>query len=127
MSSISKELAELLVDNGLLSDADLELVEQEKDKTGEPLRIILERLHLATEKQLKNTLELQYGVNYLALHTISPELNVVDLLPADVIQEHGVVPIHLDGNRLTVAMVNPDSSPAMQAIKANVTMDINSN
>ncbi len=59
MSSISKELAELLVDNGLLSDADLELVEQEKDKTGEPLRIILERLNLATEKQLKNTLELQ--------------------------------------------------------------------
>ncbi len=63
-------------------------------------------------------------MNYLALHTISPELNVVDLLPADVIQEHGVVPIHIDGNRLTVAMVNPDSSPAMKAIKANVSMDI---
>ncbi|MCC7529308.1 MAG: hypothetical protein IT342_12365 [Candidatus Melainabacteria bacterium] len=124
MSSISKELAELLVDNGLLSDADLELVQKEKDKTGEPLRIILERLQLASEKQLKNTLELQYGVNYLALHTISPDLTVVDLLPAEVISEHGAVPIHLDGNRLTVAMVNPDSSSAMKAIKANVKMDI---
>ena len=124
MSSISKELAELLVDNGLLSDADLEQVEQEKEKTGEPLRIILERLQLATEKQLKNTLELQYGVNYLALHTINPDLNVVDLLPSEVISDHGVVPIQLDGNRLTVAMINPDSGAAMKAIKASVSMDI---
>ncbi|MCC6425162.1 MAG: hypothetical protein IT447_16935, partial [Phycisphaerales bacterium] len=124
MSSISKELAELLVDNGLLSDADLEQVEQEKENTGEPLRIILERLHLATEKQLKNTLELQYGVNFLALHTINPDLTVVDLLPAEVISEHGVVPIQLDGNRLTVAMVNPDSAAAMKAIKASVKMDV---
>ncbi|HIN65602.1 MAG TPA: hypothetical protein EYM95_13250, partial [Candidatus Obscuribacterales bacterium] len=124
MSSISKELAELLVDNGLLSDEDLQQVEQEKEKTGEPLRIILERLNLATEKQLKNTLELQYGVNYLALHTISPELPVVDLLPAEVISEHGVVPIHIDGNRLTVAMINPDDAAAMKAVKASVKMDV---
>lgn len=124
MSSISKELAELLVDNGLLSDADLEQVEQEKQKTGEPLRIILERLNLASEKQLKNTLELQYGVNYLALHTINPELPVVDLLPAEVIQTHKVVPIHIDGNRLTVAMVNPDDSAAMSVVKANITYDV---
>jgi len=124
MSSISKELAELLVDNGLLSDADLEQVAQEKEKTGEPLRIILERLNLATEKQLKNTLELQYGVNYLALHTISPELPTVDLLPNEVIREYRIVPIHVDGNRLTVAMVNPDSSAAMKAIKAAVDLDI---
>ena len=62
MALVKKEIGELLVDNGLITSDELKLVQLERQKTGEPISLILSRLGLATESHLKNALELQYGV-----------------------------------------------------------------
>ncbi|HEY9787522.1 MAG TPA: hypothetical protein V6D17_19190, partial [Candidatus Obscuribacterales bacterium] len=124
MSLIGKELGELLLDNDVLTPEELEQVQNEKLKTGEPLRIILERLNLASESQLKNTLELQYGCNYISLYKTDPDLEIVDLLPAKLIRQHRVVPVAREGARISLAMVNPDDSSAMGAVKGHLQCDI---
>jgi len=117
MALIKKEIGELLVDNGLITADELKIVQQERMKTGEPISLILSRLGLANESHLKNALELQFGVNYVSLAKSTPELKALELLPEKLIRQHQVVPILQDGNKLTVAMVNPNNLLALDDIK----------
>lgn len=117
MALVKKEIGELLVDNGLITQDELQLVQQERQKTGEPISLILSRLGLATESHLKNALELQYGVNYVSLAKYEAEEEVVNLLPETVMRQHQVVPISRDGSRLTLAMVNPNNLLALDDVK----------
>ncbi|MBI4534005.1 MAG: Flp pilus assembly complex ATPase component TadA [Candidatus Melainabacteria bacterium] len=117
MALVKKDIGELLVDNGLITADELKLVQLERQKTGEPVSLILARLGLATENHLKNALELQYGVNYISLTKTELDVDVLHLLPEAVMREYQMVPIAQQGNRLTVAMVNPNNLIALDNIK----------
>lgn len=120
MSLIGKGIGELLVDNGLISNAQLELVLEEKKKTGQSISQILARLGLVTENQLKDTLELQYGATYVALNKIKIEPRVINLLPEDLIRSNRVLPISQQEDRLNLAMVNPDDIEALNNTKEHL-------
>ncbi len=118
MALVKKEIGELLVENGLISPEQWSQVQLEREKTGESMSVILNRLGLATENQVKNALELQYGVNYLSLAKIDslvPEC--MQLLPEAVMRQHQLVPVMKDGNRVSIAMVNPNNLVALDDIK----------
>ena len=118
MALVKKEIGELLVENGLISPEEWKQVQIEKEKTGEPVSLVLARLGLATENQLKNALELQYGVNYLPLaRTAPPQVECLQLLPESLMRQHQLVPVTKDGNRVTIAMVNPNNLVALDDIK----------
>lgn len=115
-----KDIGELLVDNGVITPEDLELVHAERDKTGEPMPTVLERMGLATESHLKNALELQYGVNFVQLKKYEPQPELVAKVPALVVQHSWAMPIAHDGNRITVAMVDPGDKTALDEIKQHL-------
>lgn len=118
MALVKKEIGDLLVENGLISPEEWKDVQIEREKTGEPVSLILARLGLATENQLKNALELQYGVNYLPLaKTPAPAPECLALLPEAVMRQHQLVPVSKDGNRISIAMVNPNNLVALDDIK----------
>ncbi len=117
MALVKKEIGELLVDNGLITQDELALVQSERQKTGEPISLILSRLGLATENHLKNALELQYGVNYVCLSRTDADPDVMYVLPESVMRQYQIVPITKQGNRLTLAMVNPNNLIALDDIK----------
>jgi type IV pilus assembly protein PilB len=117
MALVKKEIGELLVDNGLITQEELALVQAERQKTGEPISLILSRLGLATENHLKNALELQYGVNYVSLSKTEADPDVMYVLPESVMRQYQVVPITRQGNRLTLAMVNPNNLIALDDVK----------
>jgi type IV pilus assembly protein PilB len=117
MGLVKKDIGELLVDNGLISDDEWQLVIAERGKTGEPVSLILSRLGLATESHFKNALELQYGVSYVCLNKTEADPELLALLPEAIMRQHQVVPIARDGNRITLAMVNPNNLIALDDIK----------
>jgi type IV pilus assembly protein PilB len=122
MALVKKDIGELLVENGLLTPEEWEQVQVERQKTGEPVSLVLSRLGLATEAHVKNALELQYGVNYVALTKLEtkPAEECMGLLPESTIRQHQVMPINKDGNRVTVAMVNPNNLMALDDIKVRL-------
>ncbi|HEY9713791.1 MAG TPA: ATPase, T2SS/T4P/T4SS family [Chroococcales cyanobacterium] len=120
MSVIGKELGEILLDNGLLNQEGWQTVKEEYERTRDPFKTILSRLGLVSESQLKDTLELQYGVNYFSLSKTQPDREVQTQLPESLIVQHRVMPVALQGNSLTVAMVNPDDQAALSAVKAHL-------
>ncbi len=118
MALVKKEIGELLVENGLISPEQWQQVQVEREKTGEPVSLILSRLGLASENQVKNALELQYGVNYTPLAKVEPPPpECLALLPEALMRQHQLVPIVKDGNRVTLAMVNPNNLMALDDIK----------
>jgi type IV pilus assembly protein PilB len=120
MALVKKEIGELLVENGLITLEEWEQVQLEKQKTGEPVSLILSKLGLATENHVKNALELQYGVNYVSLQKAEVADDCLSLLPEALMRQHQIVPIARDGNRLTVAMVNPNNLMALDDIKVRL-------
>jgi hypothetical protein len=105
-------------EDGLMSPKDWSHVRSEHESTGEPISFIISRLGLASESQLKNALELQYGVNYLSLAGIdTPDPECLTLLPEALMREHQLVPVGKRGACITIAMVNPNNLAALDAIK----------
>src|SRR5882757_1113279 len=117
MASIRKAIGDLLVDNGQITPEELEQAEAEREKTGEPIGSVLSKLGLVTESSLKNALELQYGVNYVNLAKREPENELIALLPESVIRAQLAVPVSQQGERLTIAMVDPSDSAAIDEVK----------
>jgi hypothetical protein len=125
MSSLKRQLIcssggvlDDLTQKGLISRRERQRVLREQERTGEPVDLILARLGLASEYLAKNALESQYGVNFVALRkveTIPP--GCLQLLPEAVMRQQQLVVLEIDGNRATVAMVNPDDQTALDDIK----------
>lgn len=117
MASTRKAIGDLLVDNGQITPEELEQAEAERAKTGEPIGSVLSKLGFITEGSLKNALELQYGVNYVNLSKREPEHELIALIPESVIRSQMVVPVSREGERVTVAMVDPSDSAAVDEVK----------
>lgn len=113
-----KQIGELLVDNGVITPEELEQAQAESDKTGESIAKVLARLGLAGENQLKNALELEFGVNFVSLTKYSIDFALLRLVPQEIVKEHLLVPISHEGNRLTVAMVDPSDAGALETLKS---------
>jgi type II secretory ATPase GspE/PulE/Tfp pilus assembly ATPase PilB-like protein len=120
MASTRKAIGDLLVDNGLITPEELEQAQAEREKTGEPIGLVLSKLGLATESNLKNALELQYGVNYINLAKREPEDDLIALLPEHLIREQLAVPVSQQGERLTIAMVDPSDPAALDEVKSKL-------
>ncbi|MBS1952747.1 MAG: Flp pilus assembly complex ATPase component TadA [Cyanobacteria bacterium SZAS-4] len=117
MASTRKAIGDLLVDNGQITPEELEQAEAERAKTGEPIGSVLSKLGFITEGSLKNALELQYGVNYVNLAKREPEYELIALIPEAIIRAQMVVPVSREGDRVTVAMVDPSDSAAVDEVK----------
>jgi type IV pilus assembly protein PilB len=120
MALVKKEIGELLVENGLITPEEWEQVQVERQRTGEPVSLILSKLGLATENHVKNALELQYGVNYVSLAKVETGGECLQMIPEALMRQHQIVPINRDGNRVTVAMVNPNNLMALDDIKVRL-------
>ena len=96
-------------------------IQDDRSKKGESMSIILSRLGLASENQVKHALELQYGINYLPLSKIEHlDLECMRLLPEEVMRLHQIAPVLKDGNRVSIAMVNPNDLVALDDIKTRL-------
>lgn len=111
-------LARLLLETGKVPEAGLRLALQKQKETGEFLGEILAREGLLDEKSLTSFLAKHCKIPHLSLldYLVGPEL--LDLVPEHVCQRYRVLPIDLLGQNLTVAMVNPLNTEALDQIRA---------
>ncbi|PWT95453.1 MAG: hypothetical protein C5B53_11425 [Candidatus Melainabacteria bacterium] len=117
---MKRGIGELLVDNGQISPEQLQQAQEERNKTGEPISKVLFRLGLADENQVKNALELEYGVNYVPLKKLTPDLKTILLVPEKLVKEQEAIPLAQEGSRLTLAMVTPSNFTAFNIFKGRL-------
>ncbi|RIK66409.1 MAG: ATPase [Planctomycetota bacterium] len=104
-----KQLGQILLSRGVLSQEQLDraIEEQQASRHSKLLGEVLVELGLATEDQVVEALAEAYNVPYAKLTPRHVDPKVIDLVPRDFLEKHGVLPLFRVKGVLTVAMSEP--------------------
>jgi len=114
------EIGDLLVDIGIITPEELATALDEQVRSGDRLTLILDRMGLVSYHQLKDSLELQFGVNFIALSKNIPSREIADLVSEEVKRKFKLIPVANNGTQFTVAMVNPDDLIALDTLRVQL-------
>jgi type IV pilus assembly protein PilB len=101
-----KRLGDLLVEAGLITEAQLEEALKEK-APGQKLGDALLQRGYITEQQLIEVLEFQLGIPHVSLYRYPIDPKLTNLIPKEFAKRHMVMPLKIEGERLLVAMADP--------------------
>ncbi|SDC46643.1 type IV pilus assembly protein PilB [Paenibacillus sp. UNCCL117] len=102
-----KRIGDLLVEAGLLTQEQLSKALQEQRETKMRLGEFLINRSYITEQQLIEVLEFQLGIPHIQLFRQKIDPKVINLIPQRVAEQHQVLPVRVDGNKLLLAMADP--------------------
>src|SRR3989440_11148117 len=120
----TRRLGDLLVAEGLISEAQLkQALAEQKGKT-EKLGSILARLGFITEEQLIGFLSRQYGIPSITLNNIDVDAETLRLVPAPIARKYEVLPVKRIGGTLTLAMADPTNVFALDDIAFMTSLQI---
>ena len=113
---VSRRLGDLLVNEGLITQENLQRALVEQKGSNEKLGSILVRLGLIQEDQLIGFLSRQYGIPSITLTQLDIDPEVVKLVPAQIAKKYEVLPVKRTGNALTLAMADPTNVFALDDV-----------
>jgi type IV pilus assembly protein PilB len=124
VKSFGERIADVLVEDGLLTPKQVEeLLEQQKKGGTRLLKLILEKAYVSEQDmavsmgRVLNTPPIN-----LARITISPEL--AELLPSEVAHNHKVVPVSRLENKLFIAMADPLNVLAIDDVRRITRLEV---
>ncbi len=117
MAMVKKDLGEALVAKGVISAEQLaEARDVQRSAPGDIGRIIVD-LGFADEKAVTEVRAETLGLPFVNLSTQRIDASAVNSIPEHIAKRHKVIPIAKNGNKLIVAVVNPNDPFAVQDIK----------
>lgn len=97
-----KRLGELLVEAGLIDQAQLERGLEEQRRTGRLLGEVLVHLGYVSEEDVAHTLVQQFGVPFIRVSQYYISKEMVELFPEAMLRQYEFVPIDRIGNVLVI-------------------------
>ena len=120
-----KRLGQILIDLGLIDEQQLAtMVEEQATRGGELLGKVGVSLGFYTDEQLGEALAEQWGTTFVTLYDRQIPAEVVRLLSEPMAQLYHVVPLALDGNRLTIASAEPQKIQIADELRTFLGYDI---
>ena len=104
---MSDKLGEMLLNQKVISEAQLKDALEKQSQIGGKLGTILTKLRYLTEDQLATLLGQQLKIPVLGLRDLVVEHNVSALVDLEILEKHQVLPVSRTGDTLLVAAVDP--------------------
>ncbi|MGA3115057.1 MAG: type IV-A pilus assembly ATPase PilB [Syntrophobacteraceae bacterium] len=104
---MAKKIGELLVQEGLVSNDQLNRALDEQHHTGERIGAALVKLGIIDEDTLLEFIAKQFRCPQVNLYKLSSPKHVAGIIPLDIMHKYQAVPFGLMGNTLHVAMSDP--------------------
>jgi len=115
---INKQLGELLIERGLINEAQLnKALLVQKESGGGLIGEILIELGLVKEEDIAQALTAQYGFPYLPLSSYDINPETVSIVPSRVARQYLLIPVDKIGKNLTLAMSNPLNAQAIEDVE----------
>ena len=118
-------LVQQLREQGLITDAQIEEVMEEHQRTGKPVRQILVDMEIVTEDQMLEMIAEQLGTTVINLRETDIPLEAIKALPGSVARMYTVIPVGLEGNTITLATFELLSPEVVDELAFVLTRDIN--
>ncbi len=119
-----EQLGELLVQDGLLTGAQLAKALNEQQQNGLRLGFNVVALGLVSEPDLTRILSRQFRVPAVDLAQVEVDARILKLVPAEFASKHLVLPLRRVGRSLTVAMAEPTDLTVIDDLKFVTRFDI---
>ncbi|MCK4517835.1 Flp pilus assembly complex ATPase component TadA, partial [Candidatus Babeliales bacterium] len=104
---LKKKFGEILVDNGIITEEQLESALKEQKSEGTPLEKLLLNKGLVSKNQIAHTLAAQVGIPFIEKITeqmVDPQ--ILGKIPLKFLRQHVVIPIMFEGEK-TILTANP--------------------
>ncbi|KPJ67966.1 hypothetical protein AMJ44_07005 [candidate division WOR-1 bacterium DG_54_3] len=122
MPKIRKTLGEFLIENNILSKAQLQTAHLESEKTGEVLSHVLVRLGMVPEDKILEYYVEHCDIPKADLKMIDPQ--AVSLIPENTARKYHLMPVTKKENKLVLAMADPLNIIILDEIKLRTGMEI---
>jgi type IV pilus assembly protein PilB len=119
-----KRLGDLLVEAGIISEAELMTALAEQKKTRNRLGDQLAAMKLVNEQQIIEVLEFQLGIPQVNLYKQKIEPNLFSIISEEMARRYLLIPIRKEGNRLIVAMADPLDYFALDDLRLSTGFEI---
>ena len=114
---ITKQLGELLLEKGLINQAQLDKVVKVQKEKGGLIGQIFVALGYVKEEEIAQVLTVQYGFPYLPLESYDISEEMIKLIPENVARQYNLIAIDKIGTLLTISMSNPLNMQAVEDIE----------
>ena len=124
VKTFGERIADALVEDGLLTAKQVgELVEQQKKEGTRLLKLLLDKA-LVSDQDMTVAMGRVLNVPPINLTRISIPVEIADLLPKDICQNHKVLPMSRLENKLFIAMSDPLNVLALDDVKRITKLDV---
>ncbi|MBN1162699.1 type II/IV secretion system protein [Patescibacteria group bacterium] len=106
-TSSSQTVADVLYEKKLLDSDQLSAVKFENVNTGKSLQKIIKERGYVSDEALAEAFGEVYGIEYVTINPLQVDNSLLDIVPLAVARKYDVVPFALEGNNLSLAMIDP--------------------
>ncbi len=119
-----KRLGEILVQAGVLSDRSLQAALNEQRRWGGPIGGILVKMGLVPEDTMVQALSRQLNLPMVRLDDLDISREVLDLVGAELSEQHRLLPFNLEGKFLDVAMSDPTKTGIIDELRIRTQLNV---
>lgn len=112
-----RKLGQILVEQGIITQKQLDGVIEEQRVTGRFLGEILVSRGIVSEERVVQCLSEQLGFAFVDLANIVVEPKAVEIVPEELCQKYVMMPLFIAQNTLTLAMANPLDVKAVDEVQ----------
>ncbi|MCC2686632.1 MAG: type secretion system protein [Paenibacillaceae bacterium] len=105
--AVRKRIGDLLMEAGLITEEQLQAALKEQRDLKMRLGDVLITRKYISETQLFDVLEFQLGIPHVELYRQKIESKVINMIPQRLAEQHQVLPLRTEGNKLILAMADP--------------------
>jgi len=117
-------LGETLVKQGLINQSALDEAVKLYNQTGEPLVMILSRLHAAKEEKILKTISTNFSIPLIKLREVNIDPSLTQKIPVKFVAHYKFIPIKLENNVLTIVTPTPYELRTRDEIRLNLGYEI---
>src|SRR5664280_2400528 len=103
----SAVLSELIRERNLVSPEQFHEIQEEHERTSKPLARVIVDFGLIEEEQLLRAVAEHLSLEFINIEDTDVPQNVLRVMPASVARMYGAVPVAMNGNTVTVAVMDP--------------------
>ncbi|MEQ8192220.1 MAG: type IV-A pilus assembly ATPase PilB, partial [Candidatus Eremiobacterota bacterium] len=122
--STSKDIAEMLLEEGLITPRQLEKAIDQQKSSNESLERIIINLGYVTEKEVTEVIGKEMGVPFIDLDEVQIDMELARTVPEHLAQRYKVIPVGQENQKLALAMVDPLNVFAIDDIRLITGFDI---
>jgi type IV pilus assembly protein PilB len=124
MTSNDDYVLQLLVEQGIVTQKEIDTVSGSIRQEGETILDVLVQSGTVSEDDVLGLIATQFGMEYVHVNTDALDPAIIDVIPKETARKYGVVPVYAQDNSVTVALSDPMGYDVVDSLRYVLKKDV---